>query len=177
MGSPNRVRVTLSPLVYRAFLAQGSSPSAELRQKVETLVKENFQETWTAVGPIFGTVAQVKAAHAEITARLAHLAEVTLLTQNELAQESDTPSKTMIQPMVDLCLGHPTGGALDSPHWALGKEPPSEPAALDETETGLRFCSHAVPLDGPTIVEAIEQENAIIAKFGYEPYITLHNPT
>lgn len=173
VGSPNRVRVTLSPLVYRSLVCQGREPSDALRREVENLVSGQFQQTWTAVGPVYGTDAQVQAAREAIDAYLAGVAQVQWITESDLEQ-SEGLARTMTQPLVDLCQGLPTDGALDSPHWSLGKDPPKNSSGLDETDTGVRFCSPALPLDGEIVSWTIEKQKEILAKHDFEPYLTLN---
>ena len=140
VGSPKQVRVTLSPLVYRSLVSQGREPSPRLLQEVEALVHQQFQETWTAVGPVFGTEAQVAAARDAIDSLLADIAQVTWITEADLLQ-SEGLARTMTEPLADLCHGQPTDGALDSPHCSFDKDLPADPAMLDQTDTGIRFCS------------------------------------
>ena len=150
VGSPNRVRVTLSPLVYRSLVSQGREPSTQLRQEVESLVSEQLQETWTAVGPVFGTESQVAATRDAIDDHLADIAQVTWITDTDL-HASEGLAHTMTKPLVDLCQGLPTDGALDSPHGSLNKDLPANPATLDQTDTAVRFYSPALPLNGEVI--------------------------
>lgn len=174
VGSPSRIRATLSPLVYRTLLTQGRSPGAALRTEVESLVAREFRETWTAVGPLFGTAKQVAAAHEAIHARMQALADVELLRDDAAAGASDPLTKAMLDPLVDLCHGNPTDGALDSPLWSVGLDPLKNPAEIDQTSAGIRFCSAALPLDGEIVAWAIAKEESVLKPFGFEANITLN---
>ena len=125
------------------------------------------------MGPVFGTEAQVAAAREAIEGEMEELASVTWVTSADLESAEGVP-RAMLEPLVDLCDGKPTDGALDSPHWSLGHPLPGDPATLDRTESGLRFASPALPLDGELAEWAVTREQEILAGYGFEPYLTLN---
>ena len=98
---------------------------------------------------------------------------MTWITDADL-QASEGLARTMTKPLVDLCRGLPTNGALDSPHWSLDKDLPADPATLDESDSGVRFCSPALPLNGEVITWTIAKQREILAHYALEPYLTLN---
>ena len=165
--------MTLSPLAYRYLVSQGRSPSASLRAEVESIVTQYFERRWTAVAPIFGTANQVLAAREAISSALTPIADVSWITDADL-QSNTGLAKAILEPLVQLCQGIPTDGALDSPHWSLGHPLLDDPASLDDSQTGVRFCSPALPLDGELVQLTVDTQKEILASFDFEPYLTLN---
>jgi 4-cresol dehydrogenase (hydroxylating) len=178
LGSRERVRITLSPLIYQYLVQHGQQPGAELRQKAESLLAGGKFAAWTGVGGIYGSTGEVDEKLKEISRRLKDVATVEAVTAETFAA---APNLTLEQRAViesakalaDFSSGTPADGALFSPLWAIGLSP-EEVVNLDHTHLGLLFCCPALPLSGQSAKEAIENAQRVFRHFGFTPYMTLN---
>jgi 4-cresol dehydrogenase (hydroxylating) len=180
IGSADRARVTLSPIIYRYLVENGQAPGAELRQKAEELVKGLRPAAWTAAGGIYGTTEEVTVKVAEISKRLTDVATVDTVTEQtfERANSDELPleERAILQgakTLADFSNCRPTDAALLSPLWALGLAP-AEIVNLDHTPLGLLFCCPALPLDGAIAKQVVATARQIFGDFGFTPYMTLN---
>lgn len=180
IGSRDRARVTLSPLIYRFLVKNGESPGAELRQKAESLLAEGKFAAWTGVGGIYGSTGEVDEKLKEISRRLEGVATVEAVTAETFAVAASsnlTLEKRAVlesaKALADFSSGTPSDGALFSPLWAIGLSP-EEVFDLDDTPLGLLFCCPALPLNGQSAREGIETARRVFRDFGFIPYMTLN---
>jgi len=180
IGSRDRIRVTLSPLIYQYLVKSGESPGAELRRKAESLLTGVKFAAWTGVGGIYGTAGEVDEKVKEISKRLAGLAVVETVTA-ETFSHSASSNMTLeerailesAKALADFSSGTPSDGALLSPLWSIGLSP-EQAVNLDRTPLGLLFCCPALPLSGESANEAIETARRVFRQFGFTPYMTLN---
>ena len=184
VGSPSRVRVTLSPLVYKVLVDGGARPSEVLRSQVEACVLESFKSSWTAVGPLFGTRAQVMACFEGIQDELGETAELSLISEEQfesVLDESNTEAtmqevaiRESTKPLLDLCLGVPSSGALESPLWAVGEDSAVTECDLDASNAGILFCSPCLPNEPSLVVETVRGIERHFSAEGFESFITMN---
>jgi 4-cresol dehydrogenase (hydroxylating) len=180
IGSRDRIRVTLSPLIYQYLVKNGESPGADLRRRAESLLAGGKFAAWTGVGGIYGSAGEVEEKLKEISRRLEDLAMVEAVTAETFARSpSSNPTleeRAVLESakaLADFSSGTPADGALFSPLWAIGLSP-DEVVNLDRTPLGLLFCCPALPLSGEAAKEAIETARRIFQQFGFTPYMTLN---
>ena len=180
IGSRDRDRVTLSPLIYQFLVENGESPGAELRSRAEATVSAGKFAAWTGVGGIYGGSGEVKEKLREISSRLKDIATVEAVTADALsisASASLTLEERAViesaRTLADFSSGAPADGALLSPLWAIGLSP-EEIVNLDRTHLGLLFCCPALPLNGKAAKDVIETARRVFQRFGFTPYMTLN---
>jgi len=180
IGSKDRIRVTLSPLIYQFLVENGVPPGDELRQKAESLVASGKFAAWTAVGGIYGTTGEVREKLKEISSRLEGFAMLEAVTPETFSQSLSSilplEQQAVLQSakaLADFSSGMPSDGALLSPLWAIGLSP-HEVVNLDRTHLGLLFCCPALPLSGQSAREVTEIAHRVFRHFGFTPYMTLN---
>jgi len=180
IGSRDRIRVTLAPLIYRYLVENGQSPGPELRQKAESLLAGGKFAAWTGVGGVYGSAGEVDEKLKEMSRRLKDIAVVEAVTGETFAQAASSrltlEERALLEcarPLADFSSGTPSDGALLSPLWSVGLSP-EEVVNLDRTPLGLLFCCPALPLSGQSAREGIETAQRVFRLFGFTPYMTLN---
>jgi 4-cresol dehydrogenase (hydroxylating) flavoprotein subunit len=186
IGSRNRIRITLGPVVYNHLVAHGAAPGPELRKAAEAMLAQEKFGPWSAVGGLFGTRAQVREALREFKRRLRGIASVGTITPEKIRRTellfrflgSAGKRKRAVfegaKPIMDFSLGNPSNGALLSPMWAIGETPVRPVDDLDKTRVGLVFCPPALPLEGNAARELVASVHDVFGRFGFEPFMTLN---
>jgi 4-cresol dehydrogenase (hydroxylating) len=179
IGSRNRIRVTLSPLVYQFLVREGQMPGPELRRTAEDIVATGKIAAWTGVGGLYGTNGEVEEKLKEITHRLQSIAAVEAVSADSFshtaagASLNDRALLESARALADFSSGIPSNGALLSPLWAIGVSP-TQVTHLDHTPLGLLFCCPAIPLEGSAARVHIDTAASVFARFGFTPYMTLN---
>jgi 4-cresol dehydrogenase (hydroxylating) len=180
IGSRDRIRVTLSPLIYKFLVANGESPGPALREKAESLLAGGKFAAWTGVGGIYGTGGEVREKLFEISRRLEGIAVVEAVTPETFSHSTsvnmsleERAVNESAKALADFSSGTPSDGALLSPLWAVGLSP-QEGQNLDSTPLGLLFCCPALPMNGRSAQEGIETARRVFSRFGFTPYMTLN---
>jgi 4-cresol dehydrogenase (hydroxylating) flavoprotein subunit len=180
IGSADRARVTLSPIIYRFLLTNGMTAGEELRRKAESLVQGLKPAAWTGVGGIFGTTDEVRTKVREIAKRLAPIATIETITEETFAAAATSQlsleERAILEgakTLADFSSCTPNDGALLSPLWALGLSP-EEAGNLDHTPLGILFCCPSLSLNGIAAKEVVETTRRVFARFGFTVFMTLN---
>lgn len=78
----------------------------------------------------------------------------------------------LIKPVYGLMQGIPTATQLKSAYWRK-KSPPPQEMNLDEDGCGLIWCAPVAPLEGKYAIELNKIITTTVAKYGFEPLISL----
>jgi 4-cresol dehydrogenase (hydroxylating) len=186
-----RTHATLSYGVT-TYLEQhcGYSPEAAQREADKVLDIVSPGE-WASLGAITGSSAQVKAALAEVKARMKGIARVQAITDKLLdtgyavthrarklagVARANAAAISAIRPLHTLALGVPTDAAIDNLLWKFGGGG-LKAAELDKSNCGLLFINPALPLDGAFVDKFIALMQREAARFEHKLYITINIET
>lgn len=167
----------------------GVSP-AELARESNRALASVAPFEWTSLGGVSGTARQVRAAVAEVRARVSHLARLTVVDDAKLAfgyrvmhalrffpfARANAAAITAIRPLHGLASGVPSDVAIDNLLWRFSRT--DLPAtSLDESNCGLLFVSPALPMDGSFVADVVKSMTAIAARHQHELYVTVNIET
>ncbi|WP_027996195.1 FAD-binding oxidoreductase [Simplicispira psychrophila] len=173
------------------YLERQCGASAE-QVRVETTQALNLVAPfeWTSLAAVTGNSGQVRAALAEIGARMGKLAQIRHVTTARLnvafaiadrlrtlrLTRLHAAALSAIRPLHGLALGVPTDVAIENLLWKFSRTDLA-PAHLDESNCGLLFVNPALPMDGGFVAAIVEEFKHIAQRHGHELYVTLNIET
>lgn len=191
VGNQARTRASMmsgiSDYLHSACALAGDRLVAEADRALATVAPYE----WTSLGGITGSVAQVKAAVAEVKRVMGRMAKLTVVDDAKLAAglrvlhplrriwpwaRANAAAIAAIRPLQGLADSCPTDAAITNLLWRFGR-PEASATTLDESDCGLIFINPALPMDGRQVVDVVEGMKAVAARWDHPLYLTLNIET
>lgn len=190
IGNKARTQSTLAYGVTRYLEKEcGFAPERAIAESDKAIALVAPDE-WASLAAVTGNAGQVRAAIREIRQRIGHIARVMVITDTLLDigyavthafrfipfARANAAAIHAIRPLHALALGIPTDVPIENLLWKYGRA--DLPArALDESPCGLLFVNPALPLDGKSVVAAVNDMQTVAANYGHKLYMTLNIET
>lgn len=190
IGNKARTQASLMSGIAGYLAGHCGLGGAALDAQAAEVLRRVAPYEWASLGGVAGTRAQVRAALAEVRARLGRLARITVVDDAKLDlgyrllhplrflpfARANAAAIAAIRPLHGLASGVPTDAAIDNLSWRFGAA--GRPAAeLDQTDCGLIFVNPALPMDGAFAARAVEAMQVVAARFQHALYLTLNIET
>ena len=186
LADRNRLDSTLLPLLSEVLAADGRADAA---RDPAAFAGEN-PASWSAVGAIYGSGRQVKAAEQETRAALKAVCAPIFLSEARIrrvrgvlgALRAVPPAGKLfamlraLEPLLGYPRGEPTDAALKSVFWPI-EAVPSGALDPDRSNSGLLYCLPVIPLEGGAVVETTALVRRIAKECGFDAYITYNAMT
>ncbi len=180
----NNYKVLSSIRQYPWEEAEGVTPLPA--KTMEYFAKSWDFGAWSGSGGLYGTRKQVAEARRLIkqalkgkVRKLQFLDDRKIKLAEKIAKQYQQITGTnlpemlkLIKPVYGLMQGIPTATQLKSAYWRK-KSPPPEQMNLDRDGCGLIWCAPVAPLEGKCADELNEIITHTVAKYGFEPLISL----
>ena len=190
IGNKARTHASLTYGISSYLKTQCGVGAADLVREASKALASVAPFEWTSLGGVSGTARQVRAAVAEVKARVSHLARLTVVDDAKLAlgyrvmhalrflpfARANAAAITAIRPLHGLAAGVPSDVAIDNLLWRFNRT--DLPAtSLDESNCGLLFVSPALPMNGSFVAEVVRSMTSIAARYQHELYVTVNIET
>ena len=190
IGNKARTHASLMYGISRYLSERCGVAAAELEREANKALSSVAPYQWTSLGGVSGTARMVRAAVAEVKARIGHLARLTVVDDAKLdigyrvmhalrflpLARANAAAIAAIRPLHGLASGVPSDVAIDNLLWRFGRaELPA--TSLDESTCGLLFISPALPMDGAFAAEVVGAMTAIAAQHQNKLYVTVNIET
>lgn len=186
IANRERSRISITPLLYRAYRAQGFSSDIALK-KAEAAFSSEFKYNWTTIGGLLGTEKQIHFSYRATKNLLRNLADVRLITDRRITWAKRIlgafPSFASFQrkklvldaleTVYGYCKGIPSDAALDSVTWAVDKTL-LESGNPDVSVAGLLYTLPILPFDGQSLLECLRIVQEICRVYEFTPYMTFN---
>ncbi len=190
IGNRQRTHATLMAGLVHYFERECGFEAERARHEAATALNVVAPNEWTSIAGVTGTDAQVRAALAEVRARLRGIARVRVVTDRVLevgyriahalrflkGARANAAAIAAMRPLHGLVNGQPTDVAIDNLLWQFGRA--DLPAAqLDASNCGLLYVSPALPLDGGFVARFVHSMRSEAARFRFELPMTINVET
>ncbi|MFN3860981.1 MAG: FAD-binding oxidoreductase [Roseateles sp.] len=191
VGNRARTRASMMSGISEYLRDACGLTAAALQAEADRALATVAPFEWTSLGGVSGSAAQVRAAVAEVKRVLGPIARVTVVDDAKLAAgfrllhplrsvwpwaRANAAAIAAIRPLQGLADGCPTDAAISNLLWRYG-ESHHVARDLDASRCGLVYINPALPMQGKSVVAAVEGMKAVAAGYGHELYVTLNIET
>ena len=190
IGNKARTHASLMYGISRYLSECCGVAEAELTREANKALASVAPFEWTSLGGVSGTPRMVRAAVAEVRARMRHLARLTAVDDAKLdlgyrvmhglrflpLARANAAAIAAIRPLHGLASGVPSDVAIDNLLWRFGRSE-LRATALDESTCGLLFISPALPMNGGFVADVVAAMTEIAAQHRHKLYATVNIET
>jgi len=190
IGNQARSQASLLAGITRYLQLRCGLADAALADEAAHALTLAAPHPWTGLGALAGSPRLVKAALAEVRARLRGVASVRWFDEHRLARAQRLadglrawrPARTRaaalaaLRPLHGLTAGTPSDAAVDNLLWRFG-DGALQAHRFDESDCGLLYVNPALPTDGRFVVDVLAGMEAIGHAHGQQLQMTLNIET
>jgi 4-cresol dehydrogenase (hydroxylating) flavoprotein subunit len=190
IGNRPRTQASLMAGISRYLQERCGQAGAALGAEANSALTFATPHPWTALGGLAGSARMVKAALADVRARLRGVASVRWFDDRRLALGQHAADRlrawrpariraaalSAMRPLYGLATGTPTDAAIDNLLWRFG-DGSLQAHRFDESDCGVLYVNPALPMDGSFVVDVLAGMDAIGLAHEQQLQITLNVET